>query len=110
MINFKKHDLKNYNISLIIIVTVLSMIGIFLISIVQKDTEHLFEKQILGLVAGLTIAVVVSFIDYRFIGRFFIIFYIINLGLLIAVKLYGKNVYGATRWLEIGRASWRERV
>lgn len=101
MINFKKHDLKNYNISLIIIVTVLSMIGIFLISIVQKDTEHLFEKQILGLVAGLTIAVVVSFIDYRFIGRFFIIFYIINLGLLIAVKLYGKNVYGATRWLDL---------
>lgn len=99
MINFKKYDLKNYNISLIIIVTVLSMIGIFLISIVQKDTERLFEKQILGLVAGLTIAVVVSFIDYRFIGRFFIIFYIINLGLLIAVKLYGKNVYGATRWL-----------
>lgn len=101
MINFKKHDLKNYNISLIIIVTVLSVIGIFLISIVQKDTERLFEKQILGLVAGLTIAVVVSFIDYRFIGRFFIIFYIINLGLLIAVKLYGKNVYGATRWLDL---------
>lgn len=101
MIKFKKYDLKNYNISLIIIVTVLSMIGIFLISIVQKDTEHLFEKQILGLVAGLTIAVVVSFIDYRFIGRFFIIFYIINLGLLIAVKLYGKNVYGATRWLDL---------
>lgn len=101
MINFKKYDLKNYNISLIIIVTVLSMIGIFLISIVQKDTERLFEKQILGLVAGLTIAVVVSFIDYRFIGRFFIIFYIINLGLLIAVKLYGKNVYGATRWLDL---------
>lgn len=101
MIKFKKYDLKNYNISLIIIVTVLSMIGIFLISIVQKDTERLFEKQILGLVAGLTIAVVVSFIDYRFIGRFFIIFYIINLGLLIAVKLYGKNVYGATRWLDL---------
>lgn len=101
MIKFKKYDLKNYNISLIIIVTVLSMIGIFLISIVQKDTERLFEKQILGLVVGLTIAVVVSFIDYRFIGRFFIIFYIINLGLLIAVKLYGKNVYGATRWLDL---------
>ena len=81
MINFK-----------IVIVTVLSLIGIFLISIVQKDTERLFEKQILGLVAGLMIALVVSFIDYRFIGKFFIVFYIINLGLLIAVKLYGYNV------------------
>lgn len=101
MINFKKYDLKNYNISLIVIVTVLSLIGIFLISIVQKDTERLFEKQILGLVAGLMIALVVSFIDYRFIGKFFIVFYIINLGLLIAVKLYGNNVYGATRWLEL---------
>ena len=99
MINFNKYDLKKYNISLIVIVTVLSLIGAFLISIVQKDTEHLFEKQILGIVAGLTIAVVVSFIDYRFIGKFFIVLYIINLGLLIAVRLYGNEAYGATRWL-----------
>lgn len=101
MINFNKYDLKKYNISLIVIVTVLSLIGAFLISIVQKDTEHLFEKQILGIVAGLTIAVVVSFIDYRFIGKFFIVLYIINLGLLIAVRLYGNEVYGATRWLDL---------
>ena len=101
MINFNKYDLKKYNISLIVIVTVLSLIGAFLISIVQKDTEHLFEKQILGIVAGLTIAVVVSFIDYRFIGKFFIVLYIINLGLLIAVSLYGNEVYGATRWLDL---------
>lgn len=101
MINFNKYDLKKYNISLIVIVTVLSLIGAFLISIVQKDTEHLFEKQILGIVAGLTIAVVVSFIDYRFIGKFFIVLYIINLGLLIAVRLYGNEVYGATRWLNL---------
>lgn len=101
MINFKKYDLKNYNISLIVIVTVLSAIGIFLISIVQKDTERLFEKQIFGLLVGLTIAVVVSLIDYRFVCKFFIILYIINLGLLIAVKLFGNEVYGATRWLEL---------
>ena len=78
MLNFKKYDIKNYNISLIVFVLILSTIGIFLISLVQKEGEKLFEKQILGLIAGLMIAVIVSLIDYHFISQFFIILYIIN--------------------------------
>src|SRR5699024_3550663 len=36
-----------------------------------------------------------------FISRFYIVLYIINLGFLIAVKLYGQEWYGATRWLDL---------
>lgn len=101
MLNLKKYDLKNYNISLIVIAFLLSSIGVFLISLVQKDTERLFEKQIIGLVGGIIIALIVSLIDYQFISKFFIVLYIINIGLLLAVRFYGNEAYGATRWLEL---------
>ncbi len=99
MFNFKKYDLKNYNVSLIVLVVILSSIGVYLISIAQKSGERLVEKQILGLILGLTVAIIVSFIDYHFIGQFYIVLYIIGLGLLVAVKMFGVGEYGATRWL-----------
>lgn len=101
MFNLKKYNLKDYNISLMVFVLILSCIGIFLIYIAQTPTERLFEKQIIGLVAGFTIAVVVSFVDYHFICKFFVLLYIMNLGLLVAVRLFGIEVYGATRWLNL---------
>lgn len=100
MLSWKKYDLKNYNISLIILVFILSCIGTFLIYLAQPEGERLFEKQILGLVAGLFIAIFVSFIDYHFICEFYIVLYLINVALLVAVKLFGVGTRGATRWLD----------
>lgn len=101
MLNFKKYDIKNYNISLVILVVMLSSLGIYLISLVQKEGERLLEKQILGLALGLMVALIVSLIDYHFISQFFVVLYIINIGLLIAVKIKGVGAYGATRWLDL---------
>ena len=101
MLNLKKYDLKDYNISLLVLVTILSSIGVYLISIAQKEDELLFEKQILGLIVGLIIAIVVSLIDYHIICEFYIILYLIALGLLVAVKRFGVGAHGATRWLDL---------
>lgn len=102
MINFKQLNFKNYNISLVIMVLLQCIIGTFLISLVQTETEHLVSKQIFGIVFGLFIAVVVSLIDYHFICEFYIPLFIINIGLLVAVKIVGVNIYGAQRWLDLG--------
>lgn len=101
MLNFKKYDIKNYNISLVVLVLMLSSLGIFLISLAQKEGERLLEKQILGLVLGIMVALVVSIIDYHFISQFFVVLYIINIALLVAVKIKGVGAYGATRWLDL---------
>lgn len=98
MINFKNYDFKRYNISLLVVVTMLISIGTFLIKQVRPDD---YKKQIIGLIGGLFIAVVVSFFDYHFIAKFYIILYLINLVLLLLVKFNGVEYHNARRWLDL---------
>lgn len=98
MIKFKNYDFKRYNISLLIVVTVLISIGVFLIKQVKPDD---YKKQIIGLIGGLAIAGIVSLIDYHFICQFYIVLYLFNLVLLVLVKLIGVEHYNAQRWLDL---------
>lgn len=95
---FKNYDFKMYNVSLLIVVTMLISIGVFLIK--QVDPEN-YKKQIIGLIGGLVLAGIVSLIDYHFISKFFIVLYLINLVLLVLVKLIGVEYLNAQRWLNI---------
>lgn len=98
MLKFKNYDFKRYNISLLIVVTVLITIGVFLIKQVKPDD---YKKQIIGLLGGLVIAAIVSFIDYHFISKFYIVLYLFNLVMLILVKLIGIEYHNAKRWLDL---------
>lgn len=103
MFPFKKYDFKNYKISLLLTVLLLSGIGAYLIKLVETENERLFMKQIMGIGLGLFIIAVVSLIDYHFIAKFYIVLYIINLGLLFAVRLFGVDRNGAKRWIMIDK-------
>ena len=86
MLNFKKYDLKRYNISLLVVVTTLIAIGVFLIKQVRPgglQAADWFD-------GGLFIAVIVSFIDYHFVCQFYIVLYI-NPVLLVMVKVTALN-------------------
>lgn len=103
MFNFKNYDLKHYNISLLGVVIMLGSIGMILIQKLQDADEIQFEKQIIGYVAGVTLAIAISMIDYHFICKFFIPLYLINFILLVIVKFtpLGKAHYDAKRWILI---------
>lgn len=98
MFKFKNYDFKRYNISLLIVVTMLISIGVFLIMQVKPDD---YKKQIIGLAGGLFLAGMISLIDYHFICKFYIVLYLINLVLLVLVKLIGIEYYNAQRWLDL---------
>ena len=102
MIKFKQYDFKRYGITIVLAVMLLGMIGAFLVKQVQLEGENLFQKQLIGLFGGLFIAIIVSMIDYHFMCKFYIVIYFINLVLLILVKVNGKVVNYAKRWLEVG--------
>ncbi|HHT97638.1 MAG TPA: FtsW/RodA/SpoVE family cell cycle protein [Clostridiales bacterium] len=99
MFKFKEYNYKKYDLLLLFVVILLGVIGCFLIKQVQIDGENLLKKQIIGLAGGFFIVIVISLIDYHFISKFFIPLYLLNLGLLIMVKLFGVNFNGAQRWL-----------
>lgn len=98
MFKFKSYDFKRYNISLLIVVTMLISISIFLIKQVKPDD---YKKQIIGLIGGLIVAGIVSLIDYHLMCDFYIVLYIINLILLVLVKLIGIELNNAQRWLDL---------
>ena len=73
--------------------------GIFSIGSAKVEVQN---KQILGFVMGLFIMIVLSFFDYSFFLRFYWVIYALNIVFLLMVSFLGKEVKGATRWLEIG--------
>ena len=96
---FKQYKLKNYHFQLILYICALTIIGIFVIGSARPDLQ---PKQIFGFVIGICIMLLVSLIDYSFLLKFPWLYYMLMIGLLIMVELFGKNVNGAQRWLIIG--------
>ncbi len=97
----KQYKIRDYHFRLVAYVIMLCIIGVLAIGSAKESVQ---DKQIMGVVAGLVIMVIVSFIDYSVILKFRRVWYVlavILLGLVIVPGL-GKEVSGATRWIEIG--------
>ncbi|MEI8350289.1 MAG: rod shape-determining protein RodA [Candidatus Omnitrophota bacterium] len=71
-----------------------------------KD-QAIFYKQIMWLAFAWICFIGFSFLNYRLWFDFAIIFYILNILLLIAVEFFGKSALGAQRWLDIGGFSFQ---
>lgn len=97
----KSYKFRHFNIRLLIWVCALTTLGVFVIAS-ATDSDVYEKKQILGFAAGLVIALFASLISYKFLLKFYWIFYIINLLLLIWVKVGGAYHMGATRWIDLG--------
>ena len=95
----QRYQLKDYRFSLVILVLAISIIGIFMVWSAQSSLQ---SRQILGVAAGFAAMVVISLIDYNWVLNMYWILYVVNLVLLVAVLLFGVNVNGATRWLNLG--------
>ncbi len=95
----QRYNLKDYRFSLVILVTVLSIIGVFIVGSAKADLQW---RQLQGVILGLIAMFVISLIDYNWILKFYWVMYAINLVLLCAVLLVGETVNGATRWLNLG--------
>lgn len=96
--HLKRYHIRDYKFNIILTVMILTTFGIVLVGSAEKSLQG---KQIAGMVIGLVMMITVSLIDYHFIMRFYWVLYGINIILLLLVRFVGKNVNGATRWIEI---------
>lgn len=98
--NIKFHyNIKDYRFSLVILVTILSTIGVFMVRSARPD---LTGRQIMGVVLGLAAMFVISLIDYKWVLGLYWPLYGLNLIMLIAVPIFGTEANGAKRWLNLG--------
>lgn len=82
-------------------VLAISFIGIM---VVGSANEAYQSRQIVGVMLGVTVMVIVSLIDYVWIGGFYWILYFAAIFMLAIVLVPGIGVYvnGARRWIDIG--------
>lgn len=96
---FKQYKLKNYKFILVMLVAILNTIGVLLVGSASPGDQ---KKQIFGMISGLVIMFIVSFVDYSFILRFSWLIYFFAIALLILVMAAGEESKGAQRWFKIG--------
>ncbi len=96
---FENYNFRKYDFLLVIFCIAITSIGIVFI---KSADESYVRHQQEGFVMGLVLMVIVSFISYSFVLKFYWLIYIVSIGLLIVVKLFGDSGGGAQRWFEIG--------
>lgn len=98
---FRQYDYRRFDYFLLILMISLVIFGIIVIG--SARTESVFiTKQIIGLVVGIIVLLIVSFIDYHTLGNFYWAIYFINIVMLLLVLFLGEESKGATRWISIG--------
>ena len=97
----KSYNYRHINVRLIIWMYALLILGLNVIASATKyDTYE--KKQIFGIVLGSIAVIFLMLIDYHFILKFYWLIYLLNLGLLLAVKFLGEDHKGAQRWIDLG--------
>lgn len=100
MFKFKDYRFRYYNVRLILLTLVLSIIGImFVRSATLHSVDDTFAKQIFGVVVGLITMVIISMIDYHWVMKFYWLIYLATIGLLVATMFLGISGGGAQRWI-----------
>lgn len=94
----KRYKIKDYDFVLVIMLIAISIIGILAIGSARESVQ---DKQILGLIVGTFLMIVISLFDYSFFLNFYWIIYFVNIALLLSVSLFGREVGGAQRWVNI---------
>ena len=100
----KTYQLKNFKISLVILVLILSTIGILVVGSAKPSYQ---TKQIIGVILGVVAMLIVASIDYNWILNFSWVIYTVNIILLVLVQLIGKSSHGAKRWIDLGFISFQ---
>ena len=95
---FKNYRFKDYDFKLILYLCALTIIGILLVNSAQPENT---QKQLMGFIAGLSIMIILSFIDYHIWLKIWFVYYFVMIALLILVLWKGSTSLGAKRWFTI---------
>lgn len=100
MFRWNEYRFRYFGWRLVLFVVVLSIIGVLVIG--SASTEDYNKKQAVCLVAGCIIMLVIAFVDYHFVLKFYWLMYIVNIALLMYVEFFGESGGGAQRWIRFG--------
>lgn len=100
---FRQHGIRDffrdYDFKLIFLVVSLTVLGVFAVGSARPDLQG---RQIMGMSLSIFVMLVVSFVDYHFVLKFYWLIYIMNIILLgLVLSPLGDDGGGAQRWLDL---------
>ncbi|MEG2441095.1 MAG: FtsW/RodA/SpoVE family cell cycle protein [Acetivibrio sp.] len=106
MFNFKQYDFKRYNFFLLIIVTLTGVLGANFVKLASGEElgPSALKKQLIGFFVGLIFAIILSMVDYHFICKFVVFYYILGVLMAAATKFspMGTDLNtGSWRWINL---------
>ncbi|MFA7253422.1 MAG: rod shape-determining protein RodA [Patescibacteria group bacterium] len=97
----RRADFMDWRIVIIPILLIAVGVAVIYSLVMGSPSSGIALKQGIIAMIGLSLAVIVSFVDYRLYKGFFWIFYLISILLLLYVGLFGKTVNGAMNWIDL---------
>lgn len=107
IIEAKNYQWKKFNFPLVFIVLVMAGISIFTLWIIGSSSENAdadYKKQLIGILLGLFVMAFMSLIDYHFICKYVIVYYVLVTGLVAATRfspIGTNNNKDAYRWIKM---------
>ena len=110
----KKQNLK-IDMTLLVLVLLLVVFGLVMLFSTSEyngrvrfhDSAYYFKKQLFATALGLLTMYLVSRMDYRFFTRLAPAAYLLSMALSTAVLLFGQEINGSKRWLNLGPLSFQ---
>lgn len=103
---FKNYDFRRFDFISVILIVILFVISYYAVGSATlinsvEGTDRFATKQLYGFLVGLVLMFGVAIFDYKFIAKFAIPIYLLNIGLLVMVRFLGVEVNNAVRWVRI---------
>ena len=106
-----KSFLKKIDANLFFVIGILLVIGLVNLYSTTYSLHYLkkslFWQQFLWITLGLSIFLLVSFINYNLLKKIIYPLYFIHIIALSLIPFIGKSVYGAKRWIDLGVFHWQ---
>lgn len=96
---FENYNFRKFDFLLVLLCVAISIIGIVFIG--SADAAYV-ERQKEGLIIGLILMIILAFLSYSFILKFYWLIYAAGIVSLVLVYLFGDSGGGAQRWFEFG--------
>lgn len=106
MFNLRKKSFKKFDFILLFTVILLCIFGLIVLSsaTLSYNSTRFVKTQAIATIIGFVAVLFLVLMDYQFLGKMYIPIYIVCIGLLMAVLLFGTGdeQWGAKSWLYIG--------
>ena len=111
----KQAGFSKTDMTMLVLVVFLAVFGLTVLGSASEyngrvrfgDSAYYFKKQLFATALGLGAMYVVSIMDYHFFVRLAPVLYLLSMALSTAVLLFGQEINGSKRWLNLGPLSFQ---